>query len=98
MYGKLEKTPATYRKATSLFQHFDSEIVKNSILEEVFCYRIPRQTLSFLTSLPTCQDGLENRDKAYYILNRQSKFSKAMVYRIKFPMWQQKNVLFTLFI
>ena len=38
--------------------------MKNSILEEVICYRIPIQTLSFLTALPTRQDGAENRDKA----------------------------------
>ena len=31
-------------------------MVKNTILEEVICYRIP---------IPTRQDGVENRDKAY---------------------------------
>ena len=50
-----------------VFYRCDSEIVKNSTLEEVICYRIPIQTLQFLTALPTRQDGVENRDKAYKV-------------------------------
>ena len=37
-------------------------------MEEVICYRNPIQTLQFLTALPTRQDGVENRDKAYWCL------------------------------
>ena len=33
-----------------VFQHFDSQLVKNSILEKVICHQIPIQTLSLLTA------------------------------------------------
>ena len=36
-------------------------------MEEAISYRIPIQTLKFLTALPTRQDGVENRDKAYTV-------------------------------
>ena len=47
--------------------------MQNSILEEVICYRIPIQTLKFLTALPTRQDGVENRDKALELKCRKSE-------------------------
>ena len=34
--------------------------------KKVICHRIPIQTLLFLATLPTRQDGTENHDKAYF--------------------------------
>ena len=52
--------------------------MKNLILEEVLCYWIPIQTLYFRTTLPTRQDGVENRDKAYWpIADRRVPRNKA---------------------
>ena len=81
MYGKLEKL--TERLLAKLhpsnlvntilylvFSRCDSEIVKNLILEEVISYRFPIQTLYFFTALPIRQDGVKNRDRAYYQYHR----------------------------
>ena len=39
---------------------------QNSRFTEIMRHKILIQTLSFLTRLPTRQDGVENRDKVYW--------------------------------
>ena len=68
MYGKLEKLiervlaklhPSNFNVAIHKFRKIQFRKKK------IICHRIPIQTLEFLTALPTRQDGVENRDKAY---------------------------------
>ena len=66
LIGKLDLSNLVNAIFYQVFWRFDSQIVKNSTLDEVICYRIPIQTLQFQTALPTRQDGIENRDKAYF--------------------------------
>ena len=72
--GKLHPSNSVNTIFYLVFQRFDPQIEKNSILEEVICYLIPIQTLSFLAALPPRQDGVENHEKTYYNCILQKDF------------------------
>ena len=48
---------------------YNSYFFRNSRSTEIIRHKILIQTLSFLTRLPTCQDGVENPDKVYFVVS-----------------------------
>ena len=67
MENKMKHDWKLFSIATSNLEN--TNLFENSIFKKVVCLRISIQTLYFLTVLPSCHGGFENRDKLCLVLS-----------------------------